>query len=107
MYTQMMNALKNYFGLRFVTQFQHQTADPLLKLLLQPQSHNPEFLRRLRLLISVYIFNNVSSPNVPESYPRHFFSARRFHRGRAFMRTANGKQPQFTRPNFWKSRAES
>ena len=69
----MMNALKNYFGLRFVTQFQHQTADPLLKLLLQPQSHNPEFLRRLRLLISVYIFNNVSSPNVPESYPGIFF----------------------------------
>ena len=40
-------------GLRFVTQFQHQTDDPLLKILLQPQSHNPVFLKRLRLLISM------------------------------------------------------
>ncbi len=43
----------NYFGLRFVTQFQHQTDDPLLKLFLQPQSQSPVFLKRLRLLISI------------------------------------------------------
>ena len=76
-------------GFRFVTQFQHQTDFPLLKLLLQPQSHNPVFLRRLRLLISNYFIYFFYYIIYPESYPRPFFSARRFHAGRLLRKLSD------------------
>ena len=71
------NKTASYMGFRFVTQFQHQTDSPMPKLLLQPQSHNPVFLRRLRLLISIYCFSRklkcISTQMFQRATPAVFF----------------------------------